>query len=424
MSHHTGGLALGAMMLLSVLPAPLRAATPAADVISGYAKIGHARFTEALAKAEVLDKAVDALLASPNADTIETARTTWKAARVPYLQSEGFRFGNRIVDDWEGSVNSWPLDEGLIDYVDKASYGDAKAENPLYVANIIARKSLQLGPKKFDAKKIDKKLIAKLNSALDVEANVGTGYHAIEFLLWGQDLNGTGPGAGNRPATDFDVKNCTGGNCDRRRAYLKAATALLIDDLREMAKNWADGGAAVKVLKAKSESEQLTVILTGLGSLSYGELAGERMKLGVLLHDTEEEQDCFSDDTHNSHLNDQLGMMSIWSGEVKGEKPFSVAGIAALAREKAPEAAKRVDQAMATTLVKMQAIKAKVEDGGMSYDQMLAAGNEEGNKLVLDAVDALVAQTRAIEAVVSALGLKITVEGSDSLDKPEAVGAK
>ena len=170
------------------------------------------------------------------------------------MQTEGYRFGNKIVDDWEGNVNSWPLDEGLIDYVDKASYGDTKAENPLYTANIIANKKIRLGAKILDAGKIDKKVIAKLNSALDVEANVGTGYHAIEFLLWGQNLHGTAPGAGERPATDYDLKNCTGGNCDRRRDYLKAATSLLVDDLAEMVKDWKPGGAARKALAKEDDN--------------------------------------------------------------------------------------------------------------------------------------------------------------------------
>ena len=194
-------------------------------------------------------------------------------------------------------------------------------ENPLYTANIIANKTLELGSEKLDATTIDSAVLSKLNTALDVDANVATGYHAIEFLLWGQDLNGTGPGAGNRPATDFDLKACTGGNCDRRRAYLKAATQLLVDDLKEMTANWAEGGAARADLATKSDNEQLAAILTGLGSLSYGELAGERMKLGVLLHDPEEEHDCFSDNTHNSHYYDQVGMMSIWTGDFKGAKP-------------------------------------------------------------------------------------------------------
>lgn len=403
---------------------PAAAATAVKDVIANYGAIAEATYSDAATGAKALDKAVDALLATPTQQTLDAARAAWKAARVPYMQSEGFRFGNKIVDDWEGNVNSWPLDEGLIDYVDNASYGDKKDENPLYTANIIANTSLQLGPKKLDAKKIDKALLGKLNGALNVEANVGTGYHAIEFLLWGQDLNGTGPGAGNRPATDFDLKNCTGGHCDRRRAYLKAATDLLVDDLSTMAKDWKVGGPALKAIAKQSEGQRLATILTGLGSLSYGELAGERMKLGVLLHDTEEEHDCFSDNTHNSHYNDQVGMMGIWNGQYTGFKAISGASVASYVREKSPDAAKRVDDAMAVTLAKLKAIKDKADSGEMAYDQMLAAGNDEGNKLILDGVDALVAQARAVEGAVAALNLKINLEGSDSLDKPEVVGKK
>lgn len=402
--------------------APALAGPPATkDIMKNYGDMAEAMYGDALAKAKDLDTSIDAFLAAPNAETLAAARAAWKASRVPYMQTEGFRFGNKIVDDWEGEVNSWPLDEGLIDYVDKASYGDTKEENPLYTANVIANKKIRLGPKMLDASKIDKALIAKLNSALDVEANVGTGYHAIEFLLWGQDLHGTGPGAGERPASDYDLKNCTHENCDRRRDYLKAASGLLVDDLAEMVDDWKPDGKARKALAAGDDGVQLSTILTGLGSLSYGELAGERMKLGVLLHDPEEEHDCFSDNTHNSHYYDQVGMMEIWNGKYDGVTPVSGPSIAELARDKAPDAAKRVDDAMAVTVEKIKAIKTKADSGEMAYDQMLAAGNETGNKMILDAVDALVAQARAIEAVVAALNLKVKIEGSDSLDDPDKV---
>lgn len=405
---------------MATVPA-FAAAASVKDIMKTYGDIAEAMYSDALAKAIDLDKAIDAFLAAPNPENLQAAREAWKAARVPYMQTEGYRFGNKIVDDWEGQVNSWPLDEGLIDYVDPASYGDQKAENPLYTANIIANKKLQIGPKTLDASKITKKVIAKLNSALDVEANVGTGYHAIEFLLWGQDLHGTGPGAGERPATDYDLKNCTHENCDRRRDYLKAASSLLVDDLEVMASNWKPNGAARKALAKQDENAQLATILTGLGSLSYGELAGERMKLGVLLHDPEEEQDCFSDNTHNSHYYDEVGMIAIWNGKYEGSRAVTGASIAELAREKAPEAAKRVDEAMSTALAKLKAIKDKADSGEMYYDQMLAAGNDVGNKMILDGVDALVAQARAIEAVVAALSLKIKIEGSDSLDDPDKI---
>ena len=241
------------------------------------------------------------MLAAPSAASQQAAKDAWKAARVPYLQSEAYRFGNPIVDDWEGRVNSWPLDEGLIDYV-APSYGTESAENKYYVANVIANPALTSGGKTLDASTIDAKLLRSLQEVDDVEANVATGYHAIEFLLWGQDLHGTGPGAGERPWTDYAQGDpCTGGHCDRRRAYLKTATDLLVSDLDEMVGNWDAGGAAREAVMADPPKHGLTAIMLGLGSLSYGELAGERMKLGLMLHDPEEEQDCFSDNTHNSH---------------------------------------------------------------------------------------------------------------------------
>ena len=401
---------------------PVAAEIAPADIVKTYAGIAEAVFGDAAARAKALDAAIDALLAAPSPQTLDAARAAWKAARIPYMQTEGYRFGNKIVDDWEGKVNAWPLDEGLIDYVDPGFYGDSSDENELYTANVIANPKIKLGDVPLNASKIDKALLRKIDKALDVETNVAGGYHAIEFLLWGQDLNGTGPGAGNRPATDYDLKACTGGNCDRRRAYLKVASQLLIDDLNEMVGNWKVGGKARQHLAAQDQAGQLTVILTGIGSLSYGELAGERMKLGVILHDTEEEHDCFSDNTQNSHYYDQVGIMNIWNGKYDGDTPVSGPSIAAYAREKAPEAAKRADDAMALTLEKMSALKAKADIGEMAYDQMLAAGNDVGNKLILDAVDALIAQARAIEAVVAALNLKIELQGSDSLDRPEAVG--
>jgi putative iron-regulated protein len=370
--------------------------------------------------------AIDALIAAPSEASLAAARKAWIDSRPWYQQTEGYRFGNAMVDDWEGKVNSWPLDEGLVDCVDDGSYGDTSDENPLYTANVIANTSVRIGNDVVDASTIDAALLQRMQSAGDVEANVATGYHAVEFLLWGQDLHGTGPGAGERPHTDFDLKNCTGGNCDRRVAYLKAATQLLVSDLAEMADAWKPGGKARQELLDKGAEGSLSTILTGLGSLSYGELAGERMKLGLILHDPEEEHDCFSDNTHNSHYFDQVGMMAIHSGTYhrRDGSTLEGPGIAALAGAKAPEEAKAVEQAMATAESKLKLIKDTADSGKMAYDQMLAKDNAEGNKLIEDAIAALVAQARGIEAEVAKLGLTIKMEGSDSLDNPSAVSSE
>ena len=313
-------------LTLAALYSTARAAEPAA-IVDTYGDIALAMYEDALATAKELQAAVDAFLAAPTEENLQAAKDAWKAARAPYQQTEGYRFGNAIVDDWEGRVNAWPLDEGLIDYVDADLYGEESEENPLYTANVIANTELRVGPDVVDASSITPELISgTLQEAQGVEANVATGYHAVEFLLWGQDLNGTEAGSGERPPSDYDTANCTNENCDRRGAYLKAAADLLVADLEEMVANWQDGGAARQEIGAKGPEGGLSTILTGLGSLSYGELAGERMKLGLLLHDPEEEHDCFSDNTHNSHYYDQVGMMAIWNGSYKRTDGSEVAG--------------------------------------------------------------------------------------------------
>src|SRR5690606_8843414 len=242
--------------LLALFAGAGQAAVDSAAVVRTYADVALANYEDALTSAKRLQQAVDALAAKPSADTLRAARQAWLDARVPYQQTEAFRFGNPIVDAWEGRVNAWPLDEGMIDYVD-ASYGTDSDANAYYVVNVIANDSISVGGRAVDTSVIDAELLGEvLHEADGNEANVATGYHAIEFLLWGQDLNGTGPApadrqgtpqerhAGNRPHTDFDPAHCTGGHCQRRATYLTVVTQMLVDDLQEMADSWKDGGAA------------------------------------------------------------------------------------------------------------------------------------------------------------------------------------
>ena len=411
-----------AALLMSGLWIGHASAVERVDVLNTYADIAHAGYEDALTTAQALDVAVDALIAHPSEATLNAARAAWLAARPPYQQTEAYRFGNPIVDDWEGRVNAWPLDEGLIDYVDP-SYGTESDANPLYTINVIANPHLMIDGKAVDASTITPALLSNvLQEAGDVEANVATGYHAIEFLLWGQDLNGTGPGMGKRPATDYDVANCTGGHCDRRAAYLKAASDLLVSDLKEMVGNWTVDGAARQTL-LKDPQAGIAAILTGMGSLSYGELAGQRMKLGLLLHDPEEEHDCFSDNTFNSLYFDQIGIRDVYTGRYRRIDGSIVDGpsVADLIAAADPALAKEISDKLNATVVAMAAMRARGESIE-AYDQMIGAGNEEGNAVVQAAIDGLIDQTRSIERGIAALGLgSVPLEGSDSLDDPNAV---
>ncbi|MEM7721090.1 MAG: imelysin family protein [Pseudomonadota bacterium] len=408
--------------LATCLTAPLMA-QDAADVLDTYADIAAAGYEDSLITAQRLHDAVAALVEAPSPANMEAARSAWLAARVPYQQTEVFRFGNAIVDDWEGKVNAWPLDEGLIDYVDADFYG-LSDENDLAALNVIANASFTISGETIDASTITPALLeGTLHEADEVEANVATGYHAIEFLLWGQDTNGHGFGAGARPYTDYvQGDGCTGGNCDRRAEYLVAATDLLVSDLEWMAAQWTDGGEARTTLMA-DEAVGLSAILTGMGSLSYGETAGERMRLGVLLNDPEEEHSCFADNTHNDHFYNGVGIQNVYMGEYTRIDGTVVSGASLSDMVAATDAA--LDMEMQMRL--FQAVQAlgrikHAAEAGFFYDMMLERGNDGGEALIMGGVNGLVAQTQSIERVVAVLGLDaIAFEGSDSLDNPDAV---
>ncbi|WP_294229031.1 imelysin family protein [uncultured Shimia sp.] len=403
------------------LTAPAFAANKA-DVVANYADIAAAKYEDSLITAKTLQAAVNALIENPSAEALHNAQGAWLASRVPYQQTEVYRFGNAAVDDWEGKVNAWPLDEGLIDYVD-AAYGGPSDENPLAALNVIATPSFEVSGATVDAADITPALLESLHEADGVEANVATGYHAIEFLLWGQDMNGHNHGAGDRPWTDFAAGDaCTGDNCDRRGAYLKAATDLLVSDLEFMAAQWSTDGEARATVTGNADAG-IVAILTGMGSLSYGEQAGERMRLGLLLNDPEEEHDCFSDNTHNSHYYDGLGIQNVYLGEYVRVDGSLVSGpsVSDLVSEVNADLDAELQAKLSTTMMSLGRIKTAAE-AGFSYDQMLERGNAAGEALVMGGVDGLVDQTKSIEAAVTALGLdNLAFEGSDSLDNPDAV---
>ena len=201
------------------------------------------------------------------------------------------------------------------------------------------------------------------------------------------------------------------------------AIELLIEDLEEMAANWGPGGPAREALFADGVEGGLRAMVTGLGSLSYGELAGERMKLGLMLNDPEEEHDCFADNTHNSHYYNLVGMENVYLGRYQRVDNSMVRGpsLSDLVASLSPEVDEEMKASLKKTRAAMEKMKLRAETIE-AYDQMIGPNNPEGNQVVLDVVEALVDQTRSIERVVAVLDLgTLAFEGSDSLDNPDAV---
>jgi len=253
-------------------------------LISDYADLVSESYEKALEDAETLKTAIETFTADPTQANFDAAKDAWFDARESYGPTEAFRFAEGPIDllngveGPEGLLNSWPLDENYIDYVD----GSANAG----IINDLTNYPT-----------IDKDLLESLNGD-GGEENVSVGYHAIEFLLWGQDL--TAPSAleaGDRPYTDF-VDGGTASNQDRRRAYLEICADLLTDHLQILVDEWASSGDYRATFLAMDQETVLSNIMTGIATLAKGELAGERMFVAYDNQDQEDEHSCFSDNTH------------------------------------------------------------------------------------------------------------------------------
>lgn len=288
--------------------------------VNNYVAIVEASYNDALSKAEELKTAVNAFVAAPDAAKLEEAKKAWLAAREPYGQTEAFRFYNGPIDgdngEPEGYINAWPLDEALIDYVATGTGGQQTSDDRQNIVNNTAKYPT-----------LTKEVLRNISGYNDNESNVTMGYHAIEFLLWGQD--NTAPSekkAGQRAYTDYT----TAANADRRKQYLQLATEILVEDLASVANQWKSGAAYRKEFLALASNEAIDKILTGAAKLSKGELAGERMTVAVKNQNQEDEHSCFSDNTHRDIYLNAQSINNIINGTYKKVDGSTISGTSLL----------------------------------------------------------------------------------------------
>lgn len=342
-------------------------------VLETNADIAFASYSDSVTTAEALKTAIAALAATPSVATLGAAKDAWLVAREPYGLTETYRFRNSPIDDDpataeaedgpEGSINAWPLGEALIDYVQASTTDFGNAEvgvtehavtgvtSPIDAAhanansadNIIGNTSIT----------INAALLDNSATAAD-EHDVISGYHAIEFMLWGQDLNSSGTETsgtdrdsavkthdasnlahgGKRPLTDFMVDaTCTSGIntlaassviCQRRHDYLLVAVDKLIEELKFVRDHWQDGvtdnyrDTFTNPANLAAAEKSFLEILTGMGTMSVGELAGERMQISLSANSQEDEHSCFSDNTHRDIWLNAEGVANMYTGTYAG----------------------------------------------------------------------------------------------------------
>ncbi|GAF56271.1 iron-regulated protein A precursor [Psychrobacter sp. JCM 18901] len=362
-------------------------------LIISYANMAHAAYKDSLDTAKALQTAVETYVATPTQENLDAAKAAYKAARQPYSQTEIFRFDEGFVtandkrtinsiDSWEGQINAWPLDEALIDYVGDDYEGEYNSQE-----NIINSDSITVGSIKQDTSTITPELLAEMNEIGGSEANVTTGYHAIEFMLWGQDNNGVKEGAGNRPVTDYatEAGQCTSGEtvnedasiCERRGEFLTAATQLLVDDLTAMEAQWQPDteNTLRSDLIARKYDNGLRQIMYQMGSLALGELASERMQVAFVTGSTEDEHECFSDLTHLSYANNARGIQNVFNGSYTTVAGKTVGGYGIkdyLTDNGHTEAADKLAAEFNKVEGAFNVIVEKGEKDGIKIDQMIA----------------------------------------------------
>ena len=364
----------------TVEPLEEKAARP---VVQRYAALVHENYSEVVTKAQALRTAVNAFVANPTEARLTAAKSAWLESRSSYGQSEVFRFYGGPIDNEdtgpEGLINAWPLDEAYID-------GVVGAPNGGIINDTAGHPTLS------------EDLISSLNER-DSETNIASGYHAIEFLLWGQDLSPSGPG--NRPYTDF-VDGGTRTNAARRRQYLALTTDLLVKDLESVRVEWQPGASNYgQEFAASAPKEAVLKMLTGMGSLSGAELSGERMTTAYDNKDQEDEHSCFSDNTHADIYANALGIENVYLGRYGATDG---AGLDELVEAVDPALNKKMKERLQASLTAIKAIPAP-------FDQaILGADSSPGRQKVRAAIDALQAQTETLVEVATALGITLNLE--------------
>ncbi len=358
------------------------------QIKENYANIVFASYEDAYNAAVNLQTEITAFLAAPSATGLTTCRTAWKAAREPYGQTEAYRFSSGPIDAAdgpEGMMNAWPLDENYIDYVT----GDANAG---IINNVAGFPAITTA-------------VIEAQNENGGEANISAGYHAIEFLLWGQDSPNTALlTPGNRPYTDYMVTGGTAANQARRGQYLKAAIDLLVSDLAIMKDAWdpAKTGNYRAEFLALGNDKALQNIMTGLGTLSKSELAGERMFVALDNKDQEDEHSCFSDNTHRDIILNAQGIYNVYHGTYTRVNGTVVSGrsIADLIKEVNATLAVDMNTLSEMTMTKVKAIP-------VPFDNALTQESAGGTGPIMQAVNTLKSQGDKIAEVATALGITI-----------------
>ena len=440
-------------------------------ILETNADIALAAYTDSVETAQELKDAIDAFAATAagerTQEDLDNLKQLWLVSREPYGQTEVYRFRLSPIDSTdyasedgpEGDINAWPLGEALIDYVQNVDPSDFETDQVGVTANGV---DVNGGAdvdgvdtdvniiSVYSADEITVDLISNTATAED-EHDVVAGYHAIEFMLWGQDLNDNAGvtfgddrdlavktnGAGNlasggtRPLTDFTDDAFA----ERRVKFLQVVAEKLVADLESVRDGWLDDVADnyrdqfTAVADRDEAIQKITEILTGMGTLSEGELAGERMQIAFSSNSQEDEHSCFSDNTHRDIWLNAEGVSNSYYGVYAGydsdldgiddQTARAVDGygfddyVAEMGIEDLTSAATVLEAALSETETNYTAIDEQARLG-MPVDVLIMDVNRNADNPMYSTILSLNAQSSEIAALATALEITATVVDDDA----------
>jgi uncharacterized iron-regulated protein len=243
------------------------------EVITQFVSVvGNPNYVDIQAKATLLNTSVTTFLTTPTDTNLLLARTAWKNTRQPWEQAEGFLFGPVEDEDYDPTMDSWPLNRVDVD------------------ALINGGTTISL-------------------SSVDALDGFSKGFHGIEYIIFG-------PG-GTRKAADITA---------RQKDYLKYTSQSLVNTTTALVNSWAPAGGdyATKITTAGKGSTAFTtrkdLFLAMVGAMAgiCDEVGTGKMQEPYAAKDSTLDESSYSHNTTADFTNNIQGIVNVYTAKYNG----------------------------------------------------------------------------------------------------------
>lgn len=240
------------------------------EVLSGLADIENSITTNWSASTGALNSSVGVFVAAPSGAGLIDIQAKWRAARDPWESNESFGFGPVGNDGIDGNTDDWPVDINSL----KTILASNQTLDATFVTNMVTNTK---------------------------------GFHAIEYLIFGQD--------GSKTVNDFT---------SREKQLLSLLTADLKIQADQLKSRWSSSSATSFYTDFKNAGRDGSTYPTA--SAALGEVLGSMVDIMTELPDSKIEtpltsqnisylESAFSDYSYHDYRNNISGVYAAYVGK-------------------------------------------------------------------------------------------------------------